>query len=190
MTGQAIRRRSSGYSGDLGPPPISALHTGPASGVWILDEDGPEADDGSSTDLQQQVWRIADDGRQRSPAGREAGTDTLRYPSGAEIKSQNKITLSGYGKVPIDVRGIGGYAITPPSNHFSGRRYEVGARSGDDADRRGSAMARGSRPHDQRQRRQQRQAGGGYSRSLSPVVRSRTWQRQQEQGKASGTTEH
>jgi hypothetical protein len=99
-----------------------ALQTGPASGVWVLDEDGPEAT-AVVEDLQRKHGELPT--TVSAITGREGGRHRyFRYPSGAEIKSRNKITLSGYGKVPIDIRGIGGYAILPPSNHASGRRYK------------------------------------------------------------------
>jgi hypothetical protein len=99
-----------------------AVATGPASGVWVLDEDGPEGME-VVEELQRQHGTFPP--TVSSLTGRAEGGRHrfFRYPVGVEIKSRNKITLPGYGKVSIDIRGSGGYAILPPSNHASGRRY-------------------------------------------------------------------
>ena len=45
----------------------------------------------------------------------------FQYPKdGTEVRNRVKV-----GGLSIDVRGINGYVIAPPSNHHSGNRYEV-----------------------------------------------------------------
>jgi hypothetical protein len=97
------------------------LATGPASGIWILDEDGPagmqvvEALERQHGKLPITVSALTG----RSDGGRHR---YFTYPA-IEIKSRNKIELPGYGKVNVDIRGTGGYAILPPSIHASGQAY-------------------------------------------------------------------
>ena len=98
------------------------IATGPASRVWLLDEDDQRAGE-VLTELEQRHGAIP-----RSlcaTTGRDGGGKHryFQYPAGVEIKSQNKIVVPGYGKLNLDVRGTGGYAIAPPSLHDSGRRY-------------------------------------------------------------------
>lgn len=91
------------------------IATGPKSGIWILDIDGPvgavvwwdfEARHGSVFTLAQRTGRI-DGGRQLF----------FRYPQSYIVRSKTRIVPG------IDVRGEGGYVVAPPSIHESGKRY-------------------------------------------------------------------
>ena len=91
------------------------IATGPESGIWVLDIDGPvgavcwwewEAHHEAVISLAQRTGR-ADGGRQI----------VLRWPEGLVVQSRARVVPG------IDVRGAGGYIVAAPSVHPSGRRY-------------------------------------------------------------------
>jgi len=97
------------------------IATGPVSGIFVLDEDGPG---GAAV--------VAELEKQHGPlpktvtalTGRTDGKHRyFAYPQGAEVRSRNKIEVPGFGKVDVDQKGAGGYVLAPGSNHHTGRRY-------------------------------------------------------------------
>ncbi len=91
-----------------------ACATGEISGFWVLDLDGPEAEE----DLAKLV---AVNGP--LPETVEQGTGKGRHLCFAwdpEFEVRNSASKIGRG---IDVRGNGGYIVLPPSIHPSGRQY-------------------------------------------------------------------
>jgi hypothetical protein len=103
------------------PQANPAVVTGPASGLLLVDLDGPEG---------RRSWEqlTAEHGQVATLAcltGRSGGGvhALFAYPAGVELGNR-----SGKARQPplgpgIDVRGDGGYFIVPPSVHPSGRRY-------------------------------------------------------------------
>lgn len=91
------------------------MATGQASGLWVLDIDGEEGEDS---------LRALEAAHGALPSTMEVFTGGggrhlyFNLPGGMEI-------LNSAGKVghKIDVRGNGGYVVTPPSVHKSGRKY-------------------------------------------------------------------
>jgi putative DNA primase/helicase len=80
------------------------IATGPLSGLWVLDLDGPEADLGGEL-----------------PATLEASTGRGRHLYFADRTG----LPSSAGRIApgVDARGVGGYVVGPPSLHSSGTRY-------------------------------------------------------------------
>jgi hypothetical protein len=77
---------------------------GPASRLWVLDIDGPEAELGGEL-----------------PATLEATTARGRH---LYFSDRDGLPTSAGRIAPgVDARGIGGYVIAPPSRHPSGARY-------------------------------------------------------------------
>lgn len=96
--------------------------TGPESGIWVLDEDGPAAA-AAIADLEQQHGPLPK--TVSAITGRDGGRHRyFAYPADVEVKSRSKIELPGDIKTDIDIRGAGGYVIVPPSNHVSGKQYQ------------------------------------------------------------------
>jgi hypothetical protein len=99
---------------DLLPNANIAIATGPASGIFVLDIDSPEAE----TELQKieaEHGLLPPTVEVITGKGRHC---YFRYPADHIIRnSQGKIAAG------IDSRGDGGYVLAPPSNHPSGRRY-------------------------------------------------------------------
>lgn len=86
--------------------------TGPVSGFWVLDLDGPEA---------LEALRVLEQRHGALPATvtQLTGKGEHRLFAWAEgIRNRAKI-----GKVGIDIRGDGGYIVVAPSIHPSGRAY-------------------------------------------------------------------
>ena len=91
-----------------------AVATGPQSGIFALDiDDGGEAElaklEAAHGALPASVETITGGG------GRHV---LFRYPEGCEV--HNSAGRLGLG---LDVRGLNGYIIAPPSTHASGRAY-------------------------------------------------------------------
>lgn len=90
-----------------------AVQTGPNSGLVVVDADGQEG-----------LLTLQDKGvpaTVRARTGRSDGGEHhfFQYP-GETILSKRILDL----KSGVDTRGDGGYVILPPSNHWSGNRYE------------------------------------------------------------------
>jgi hypothetical protein len=89
------------------------IATGPGSGVWVLDPDGPEhegwirAREAEHGPLPPTVEAITGNGRHLY----------FKWPIGSIIRN-----VQEHDYLP-DVRGDGGYVLAPPSIHPSGRRY-------------------------------------------------------------------
>jgi hypothetical protein len=91
------------------------IRTGPESGIWVLDVDGPEGIDALAR-LEQENCPLP-----RTPTARTGGGGKhllFAYPSQHEVRSRTRIGRS------IDTRGIGGYVVAPPSLHASGKTYD------------------------------------------------------------------
>ena len=89
------------------------LPTGRASGVWVLDLDGPEGLETLEC-LEQEHGRLPDTVTVGTPSG---GRHLyFRLPPGVEIRCAARV-LPG-----VDVRGEGGYVVVPPSR-VGGRPY-------------------------------------------------------------------
>lgn len=96
--------------------------TGPALGAWVLDVDLPKAPgepDGCDTlaRLETDHGTLPATVTQRTGSGGDQRF--FRWPAdGPEIKnSQSKVGPK------LDVRGVGGYVVMPPSMHPAGNRY-------------------------------------------------------------------
>jgi hypothetical protein len=91
-----------------------AIATGSPSGIFVLDIDGDGAElalakfEAVNAPLPATVEVITGNGRHL----------WFRTPAGIEIRNSASRAARG-----IDVRGCGGYALSPPSIHPSGRRY-------------------------------------------------------------------
>lgn len=91
------------------------IATGKASGIVVLDIDGPEGNESLAKLIEEQG---------------EVLPPTLTATTGKGLHFYFKIddaipvrnSASKLGK-GIDVRGNGGYVVAPPSNHVSGRKY-------------------------------------------------------------------
>jgi hypothetical protein len=95
-----------------------AVATGPDSGVFVLDVDGKEGR-ASLAELEAQHGTLP--ATLTSRTGREDGGEHrwFAWPVDRDIRNgQNKL---GNG---LDLRGVGGYVIVPPSAHRTGRAYE------------------------------------------------------------------
>ena len=90
------------------------IATGPASGVWVLDVEAEGI--GDLDRLQQRHGKLPETVVSITGGG---GLHYLFAYNGVQITNRTKV-----GGVAIDVRGDGGYIVTPPSIHNSGKRYE------------------------------------------------------------------
>ncbi len=90
------------------------IATGPASGVWVLDVEAEGI--GDLDRLQQRHGKLPETVVSITGGG---GRHYLFDYNGVQITNRTKV-----GGVAIDVRGDGGYIVTPPSIHNSGKRYE------------------------------------------------------------------
>lgn len=93
------------------------LATGPASGAWVLDIDGPEAE-AVLAELEERYGALPPTAAARTGKGRHMFFD--HKPLGDRVV-KSKVKHDGK---PIDVRGQGGYVVLAPSRHLSGRCYE------------------------------------------------------------------
>lgn len=89
--------------------------TGAASGLLVLDLDGPDAV-GALSKMEERQGPLPLTPETRTGKGQHR---LFRYPSGVTIKNRTKL-----GGFPIDVRADGGYFIAPPSKHKSGNVYQ------------------------------------------------------------------
>ena len=91
-----------------------AIATGPASGLFVLDVDGEEGP-ASYLTLCKKHGDVETLGV-KTPTGSHL---YFRYPATGVVR--NSMAKVGTG---LDVRGAGGYVLTPPSVHPSGAAYE------------------------------------------------------------------
>lgn len=92
-----------------GPRANIGIATGAASGFWVLDVDGEEAEAALSA-LEAQHGALPPTVQQVTGRGRHL---CFRWdPDGPEMRNRSKV-----GGAPIDVRGNGGYIVAPPSIH-------------------------------------------------------------------------
>jgi hypothetical protein len=92
------------------------IATGPESGVFVLDVDGPQGE-ASLLDLARSGCSLPDSYIVQTGGGSHF---YFTWPTGLDIR--NSASKLGPG---LDVRGAGGYVVAPPSMHKSGRRYET-----------------------------------------------------------------
>jgi putative DNA primase/helicase len=90
------------------------IATGPSSGIWVLDVDGPDGIAALQA-LEKQHGPLPVTVTARTGSGGQHLY--FAYPPGREIKNRTKI-----GGLPLDVRGDGGYVIAPPSTRRVRRR--------------------------------------------------------------------
>lgn len=97
------------------PAASVAIATGPASGLLVVDVDGPTGEE-TIVGLQLRHGRLPDAPWVRTGGGWHC---YVAWPGGTDsLQSAGRL---GPG---VDTRGAGGYVIAPPSLHVSGRRYE------------------------------------------------------------------
>ena len=94
------------------------IRTGKESGIFVVDLDGEEGIEALAK------LETEHDALPRTPTVRTGGGGRHRYfkyPLGVEVKNKIKIL-----RLPIDVRGDGGYVIGAGSNHPNGEyRWEI-----------------------------------------------------------------
>jgi hypothetical protein len=99
---------------EIYPDANIGLATGPKSGVWVLDVDGPEGEAtlaqyvADNTDLPNCPQQITGKGRHLFFA----------WPEGQHIGNSSRRLGPG-----LDVRGDGGYVLVAPSIHPNGSEY-------------------------------------------------------------------
>ncbi len=91
------------------------IRTGEISGIVVLDIDPPNGEE-SLEDLIRTHGKIADTWESFTGRGRHLW---YKHPRGLKIPSRN-----GFIAPNIDVKADGGYVISPPSVHYSGKQYE------------------------------------------------------------------
>lgn len=93
------------------PSPNLGVATGPVSGIFVLDVDGPmgEASLAKFPPLPETLTSTTGRGRHLF----------FRYPEGIKVFTRSSKFASG-----LDVRGEGGYVVAPPSQHYSGAQYQ------------------------------------------------------------------
>jgi len=94
-----------------------AVATGPESGIFVLDVDGP---DGERTlvDLERRHGPMPETFCQQWTGSGVGWQAFFAYPEGRNIRNS-----AGRLGRKLDTRGINGYVLLPPSNHRSGNRY-------------------------------------------------------------------
>jgi hypothetical protein len=95
------------------PEASIGMPTGPINGLWVLDIDMPDGPKSLSV-IEKANSRLPKTLTQRTGGG---GTQYFFKWNGHEIRNRTRIASN------IDVRGIGGYVIVPPSSHPSGKQY-------------------------------------------------------------------
>jgi hypothetical protein len=98
------------------PGAAIGVPTGPSIGCFVLDVDLPQGPDSIKT-LEAQHAPLPATAMQRTGSG--GFQCFFRWPQGVEIR--NSTGKLGPG---LDVRGLGGYVLVPPSLHPSGNCYE------------------------------------------------------------------
>jgi hypothetical protein len=108
---EQIRERRSRW-----PNANIAVATGAGSGIVVIDVDDLEA----LAQLERQHGKLPLGPAQRT--GRDGGLQLFFAHPGEDFVVRNKVKLGG--RPGVDIRGDGGSAILPPSNHVAGRLYE------------------------------------------------------------------
>lgn len=98
--------------------------TGPAYDLWVLDIDGFDGEENLAR-LEMEHGRLPQTVEVVTGGG--GRHIWFRWPHGADIRNSAGRIASG-----IDVRGVGGYVISPPSRHNSGREYSWSVDSGEE----------------------------------------------------------
>ena len=91
------------------------IATGPMSRVWALDVDGPKGIK-DLADLESKHGALPKTVSQKTGGG---GKQLFWKLNGEAIRNKTKVN-----GLAIDVRGVGGYCIVPPSIHPTGNCYE------------------------------------------------------------------
>lgn len=112
-TDQAIIDRWWGHT----PEANIAVATGPGSGVFVLDVDGPEGER-TLADLERRHGPLPEIYPMQWTGSGRGWQAFFRYPDGRNIRNS-----AGKLGPKLDTRGDGGYVVIPPSLHPSGRRY-------------------------------------------------------------------
>ena len=97
------------------------VRTGPESGVFVLDVDGPEGE-AALADLVATNGPLPTTAEAMTGRGRHL---YFRHPAGRRVGNRTK--LRG---LSLNARGTGGYVVAPPSVHSSGTRYRWSADDG------------------------------------------------------------
>jgi RecA-family ATPase len=92
--------------------------TGTESGILVLDVDGNLGDQ-SLTDLTQRGAHLPETYTIQTGKGQHI---YFLWPEGADVRNSQSRIAPG-----LDIRGMGGYVVAPPSLHASGAQYEVKA---------------------------------------------------------------
>jgi hypothetical protein len=95
-----------------GVPMNLAIVTGAVSGVVVVDADSDEALRCATAHLPYTPWQT------QTPRGFHL---FYRHP-GVDVRNRARVETRN-GRLPLDVRGDGGYVIAPGSLHASGARY-------------------------------------------------------------------
>jgi hypothetical protein len=98
-----------------------AVATGRESGLFVVDVDSAEAE-AALRELEDQHGDLPPTWETITPRGRHLG---FEYPERPVHNSTGRVAPH------IDVRGVGGFVLAPPSVHPCGRRYEWSADSAD-----------------------------------------------------------
>ena len=101
------------------------IATGPGSGLLVLDVDGKQGEQ-SLIDLAQHGNVLPDTYTVRTGSGGQHLC--FLWPEGADVRNSARKIAPG-----LDIRGLGGLVAAPPSQHKSGRRYEVNESATDPA---------------------------------------------------------
>ena len=98
------------------------IRTGKESGFFVLDVDTDEGKEGAESlaALEEQYGELPQ--TRMVITGGGGFHYYFRMPAGVDVRN----STSAIGK-DLDIRGDGGYVLAPPSNHKSGRNYEVEA---------------------------------------------------------------
>jgi len=95
-----------------------AVATGPESGIFVLDVDGPEGER-TLADLERRHGPMPEFYCQQWTGSGVGWQAFFAYPEGRTIRNS-----AGRLGSRLDTRGINGYVLLPPSNHRSGNRYQ------------------------------------------------------------------
>lgn len=98
----------------LWPHANIGIRTGPESGLLVLDVDADKGGEESLFELEQEYGELPATPRSHTGGG---GQHVLFAWPGEEMGNR------AHFRPGLDIRGSGGYIVTPPSNHRSGHEY-------------------------------------------------------------------